>query len=50
MPFADGMQKVHMQIITMPVPARDGITHDNVTVRVDASPLGSSSLVVVDGR
>ena len=25
-----------MQIITMPVPAQDGITRDNVTVRVDA--------------
>ncbi|MFI5730002.1 slipin family protein [Kribbella sp. NPDC051587] len=36
MPFADRMQKVNMQIITMPVPAQDGITRDNVTVRVDA--------------
>jgi regulator of protease activity HflC (stomatin/prohibitin superfamily) len=27
---------VNMQIITMPVPAQDGITRDNVTVRVDA--------------
>ncbi len=35
-PFADRMQKVNMQIITMPVPAQDGITRDNVTVRVDA--------------
>ncbi len=25
-----------MQIVTMPVPAQDGITRDNVTVRVDA--------------
>ena len=25
-----------MQIITMPIPAQDGITRDNVTVRVDA--------------
>ncbi len=36
MPIADRMQKVSMQIITMPVPAQDGITRDNVTVRVDA--------------
>ena len=36
MPFADRLQKVNMQIITMPVPAQDGITRDNVTVRVDA--------------
>jgi regulator of protease activity HflC (stomatin/prohibitin superfamily) len=35
-PIADRMQKVNMQIITMPVPAQDGITRDNVTVRVDA--------------
>ena len=25
-----------MQVVTMPVPAQDGITRDNVTVRVDA--------------
>lgn len=35
-PGADRLQKVNMQIITMPVPAQDGITRDNVTVRVDA--------------
>lgn len=35
-PVADRLQKVNMQIITMPVPAQDGITRDNVTVRVDA--------------
>ncbi|WP_103353214.1 SPFH domain-containing protein [Amycolatopsis sp. CA-128772] len=35
-PFADRIQKVNMQIVTMPVPAQDGITRDNVTVRVDA--------------
>ncbi|HEY3471135.1 MAG TPA: slipin family protein [Amycolatopsis sp.] len=35
-PIADRLQKVSMQIITMPVPAQDGITRDNVTVRVDA--------------
>jgi regulator of protease activity HflC (stomatin/prohibitin superfamily) len=36
MPVADRLQKVNMQIVTMPVPAQDGITRDNVTVRVDA--------------
>lgn len=32
----DKIRKVNMQIVTMPVPAQDGITRDNVTVRVDA--------------
>ncbi|WP_328938903.1 slipin family protein [Streptomyces tauricus] len=36
MPFVDRLQKVNMQIVTMPVPAQEGITRDNVTVRVDA--------------
>src|SRR6201998_1096261 len=35
-PVADRLEKVNMEIITMPVPAQDGITRDNVTVRVDA--------------
>ena len=35
-PFADRLQKVNMQVVTMPVPAQEGITRDNVTVRVDA--------------
>jgi regulator of protease activity HflC (stomatin/prohibitin superfamily) len=35
-PFVDRLLKVNLQIITMPVPAQDGITRDNVTVRVDA--------------
>jgi regulator of protease activity HflC (stomatin/prohibitin superfamily) len=35
-PIADRFRKVNMQIVTMPVPAQDGITRDNVTVRVDA--------------
>ena len=35
-PIGDRMQKVNMQIIAMAVPAQDGITRDNVTVRVDA--------------
>jgi hypothetical protein len=32
----DRLQKVNLQIVTMPVPAQDGITRDNVTVTVDA--------------
>ncbi|QDQ10126.1 slipin family protein [Streptomyces spectabilis] len=36
MPLVDRMRKVNMQIVTMPVPAQEGITRDNVTVRVDA--------------
>lgn len=35
-PFVDRLSKVNMQVVTMPVPAQDGITRDNVTVRVDA--------------
>jgi regulator of protease activity HflC (stomatin/prohibitin superfamily) len=35
-PIGDRMQKVNMQIVAMTVPAQDGITKDNVTVRVDA--------------
>jgi regulator of protease activity HflC (stomatin/prohibitin superfamily) len=35
-PVIDRMQKISTQIITMPIPAQEGITRDNVTVRVDA--------------
>src|SRR5580693_1064203 len=35
-PVGDRMQKVNMQIVAMAVPAQEGITRDNVTVRVDA--------------
>jgi regulator of protease activity HflC (stomatin/prohibitin superfamily) len=35
-PVVDRMKRVNVQVMTMPVPAQDGITHDNVTVRVDA--------------
>jgi len=35
-PIADRLQKMNMQIVTLPVPAQEGITRDNVTVRVDA--------------
>ena len=36
-PVADRLHKVNMQIVTMPVPAQEGITRDNVTVRVTRS-------------
>lgn len=36
LPVVDRLRKVNMQIVTMPVPSQDGITRDNVTVRVDA--------------
>jgi regulator of protease activity HflC (stomatin/prohibitin superfamily) len=35
-PVADRLHKVNLQIVTMAVPAQEGITRDNVTVRVDA--------------
>ena len=35
-PIRDRMQKVNKQIIAMAVPAQEGITRDNVSVRVDA--------------
>ncbi|MFF4448658.1 slipin family protein [Streptomyces sp. NPDC001502] len=35
-PFVERLRKVNMQIVTLPVPAQEGITRDNVTVRVDA--------------
>jgi regulator of protease activity HflC (stomatin/prohibitin superfamily) len=35
-PGIERLRKINMQIVTMPVPAQDGITRDNVTVRVDA--------------
>jgi regulator of protease activity HflC (stomatin/prohibitin superfamily) len=35
-PVADRLHKVNMQIVTLPIPAQEGITRDNVTVRVDA--------------
>jgi regulator of protease activity HflC (stomatin/prohibitin superfamily) len=36
LPGVDRLRKVNMQIVTMPVPAQEGITRDNVTVKVDA--------------
>lgn len=36
LPGVDHMRKVNMQVVTLPIPAQDGITKDNVTVRVDA--------------
>uniref|UniRef100_UPI0013B4553A slipin family protein n=1 Tax=Nonomuraea lactucae TaxID=2249762 RepID=UPI0013B4553A len=35
-PFVDRMRKVNVQIVTMPIPTQEGITRDNVSVRVDA--------------
>jgi regulator of protease activity HflC (stomatin/prohibitin superfamily) len=35
-PVTDRLRKVNMQIITAAVPGQEGITRDNVTVRVDA--------------
>ncbi|MEU6547428.1 slipin family protein [Streptomyces sp. NPDC046859] len=35
-PFVDRLHKINMQIVTLPVPGQEGITRDNVTVRVDA--------------
>ncbi|MCW6011074.1 SPFH domain-containing protein [Micromonospora sp. CPCC 205371] len=35
-PAIDRLRKVNLQVITMPVPAQEGITRDNVTVKVDA--------------
>jgi regulator of protease activity HflC (stomatin/prohibitin superfamily) len=35
-PIVDRLHRVNVQVATMPVPAQDGITRDNVTVRVDA--------------
>lgn len=35
-PIIDRLHKVNMQIVTMPIPAQEGITRDNVTVKVDA--------------
>ena len=35
-PGIDRLKKVSMQIVTMAIPAQDGITRDNVTVKVDA--------------
>jgi regulator of protease activity HflC (stomatin/prohibitin superfamily) len=35
-PVVDRLRKVNMQIVTMPIPAQEGITRDNVTVKVDA--------------
>ncbi|MFG2575804.1 slipin family protein [Streptomyces sp. NPDC048481] len=35
-PAVDRLRKVNLQIVTMPIPGQEGITRDNVTVRVDA--------------
>lgn len=35
-PVVDRLHRVNVQVVTMPIPAQEGITRDNVTVRVDA--------------
>jgi regulator of protease activity HflC (stomatin/prohibitin superfamily) len=35
-PVVDRLQRVNVQVVTMPIPAQEGITRDNVTVKVDA--------------
>src|SRR5262245_30850251 len=35
-PIVDRLKKVNVQIVTMPIPSQEGITRDNVTVKVDA--------------
>ncbi len=35
-PIVDKLKCVNVQVVTMPIPAQEGITRDNVTVRVDA--------------
>lgn len=35
-PVVDRLTKVNVQVVTMSIPAQDGITQDNVSVRVDA--------------
>ncbi|WP_245881584.1 SPFH domain-containing protein, partial [Streptomyces milbemycinicus] len=35
-PFADRMRKVNVQVVTLPIPTQEGITRDNVSVKVDA--------------
>jgi regulator of protease activity HflC (stomatin/prohibitin superfamily) len=36
LPLLDRMRKVNIQIVTLPVPSQEGITRDNVSVKVDA--------------
>lgn len=46
-PIADRLEKVNMQIITMSVPAQDGISRDNVTVAwMPSSASGSPTRAV----
>lgn len=35
-PIVDKLERVNVQVVTMAVPGQEGITRDNVTVRVDA--------------
>ncbi|MEU8006162.1 slipin family protein [Catellatospora sp. NPDC049111] len=35
-PLIDRLRKVNIQIVTLPIPSQEGITRDNVSVKVDA--------------
>jgi regulator of protease activity HflC (stomatin/prohibitin superfamily) len=35
-PIIDRLRKVNVQIVTLPIPSQEGITRDNVSVKVDA--------------
>ncbi|MFQ5460271.1 MAG: SPFH domain-containing protein, partial [Anaerolineae bacterium] len=35
-PFIDRMRKVDLRVVTLDVPTQEAITHDNVTIRVNA--------------
>jgi regulator of protease activity HflC (stomatin/prohibitin superfamily) len=35
-PFVDRVRKVNVQVVTRPVPSQEGMTRDNVSVKVDA--------------
>jgi regulator of protease activity HflC (stomatin/prohibitin superfamily) len=36
LPLIDRVRRINVQIVTMPVPSQEGITRDNVSVKVDA--------------
>jgi regulator of protease activity HflC (stomatin/prohibitin superfamily) len=35
-PVVDRMRKINIQVVTLPIPSQEGITRDNVSVKVDA--------------
>jgi regulator of protease activity HflC (stomatin/prohibitin superfamily) len=48
-PVGDRLQKINMQIVAMTVPAQDGITKDNVTVRARPALWASHQAGGADG-